>query len=139
MNRFSYLQAIAEVKIAEAIEKGELDNLPGAGKPLNLENMDNVPEELRMAYKILKNANCLPKELEERKEMASLATLLDSCEDEDSRKACLKKLRLLFLRQPRLASLHGNDEYLLHILSRMEEHERRSKKDEEDGDSKFLS
>lgn len=131
MNIFSCLQAIAEARIAEAIEKGELDNLPGVGKPLEFENMDNVPEDLRMAYKILKNANCLPKELEERREMASLVKLLDCCDDEERRGASLRKLRVLFLKQPRLASLQANDDYLLHILARMEEHERRQKKSEE--------
>lgn len=130
MNLFSCLQAIAEARIAEAIKNGEFDNLPGTGKALKFENMDNVPEDLRMAYKILKNANCLPKELEERKEMASLVKLLDCCEDEESSSACLRKLRLLFLKQPRLANLQGNDEYLMHILARMEEHERRMKKTE---------
>ncbi|MEV2466904.1 DUF1992 domain-containing protein [Paenibacillus larvae] len=45
---------IAEQKIQEAIQKGEMDNLPGQGKPLVLENWSSVPEDLRLAYKILK-------------------------------------------------------------------------------------
>ena len=50
------LELLAERKIAEAIERGELDGLPGAGKPLDLEDDPLVPEELRMAYRILRNA-----------------------------------------------------------------------------------
>ena len=58
------LEFIAEQKIAEAIAKGELDDLPGAGRPLELDDERLVPEELRVAYRILKNAGCLPPELE---------------------------------------------------------------------------
>ena len=48
---------LAERKIEEAIERGELDDLPGAGQPLDLDDLDPLlPEELRMAYRILKNA-----------------------------------------------------------------------------------
>ena len=51
------LEWIAERKIAEAISQGELDNLPGAGRPLDLDEDALVPEELRMAHRILKNAD----------------------------------------------------------------------------------
>ena len=50
------LEWIAERRIAEAVSQGELDNLPGAGRPLDLEEDALVPEELRMAHRILKNA-----------------------------------------------------------------------------------
>ena len=52
---FSAIQYIAEKRIAEAMDKGEFDNLPGRGKPLEIEDLSAVPEDLRMAYKILKN------------------------------------------------------------------------------------
>ena len=48
----SPLDAIAEAKIAAAIEAGELANLPGAGKPLDLDDDPLVPEHLRAAYRI---------------------------------------------------------------------------------------
>ena len=51
------LEIIAERKIEEAIERGEFDDLPGAGQPLDLDDLDpSLPEELRLAYRILKNA-----------------------------------------------------------------------------------
>ena len=57
------LTAIAERRIQEAIERGEFDDLPGKGKPLHLGEDDrSVPEELRMAYRMLKNAGLLPPE-----------------------------------------------------------------------------
>jgi hypothetical protein len=50
------LEYLAEKKIAEAAERGELDDLPGAGRPLELDDDALVPEEMRMANRILKNA-----------------------------------------------------------------------------------
>lgn len=52
-----------EQKIQEAIAKGEFDNLPGAGKPLDLDDDTFAPADMRMAYRILKNAGTLPQEL----------------------------------------------------------------------------
>lgn len=54
---------MAEEKIKEAIRGGEFDHLPGAGKPLPPDDMEGVPEELRMGYRLLKNAGILPEEL----------------------------------------------------------------------------
>ncbi|RME67136.1 MAG: DUF1992 domain-containing protein [Nitrospirae bacterium] len=76
---------IAEQKIKEAIERGELDNLPGSGKPLNLEDDAFVPEDLRAAYRVLKNAGYLPPELELRKEIVTLKELIMSLDDDKER------------------------------------------------------
>jgi hypothetical protein len=56
--------AIAEGKIREAVLNGEFDNLPNKGKPLSLDDMAHIPEELRAGYTILKNAGVLPEEME---------------------------------------------------------------------------
>ena len=85
-------QKLAERRIAEAIEKGQLDNLPGAGQPLKLEDDSNVPEDLRMAYKILKNAGCVPPEVALRKEISKAEDLLSDMEDTKVRYRHLKKL-----------------------------------------------
>ena len=63
---------IAEQKIAEAIARGELDNLPGAGRPLDLDDDALIPAELRLAYRILKNAGYVPPEVETLNEIAQL-------------------------------------------------------------------
>jgi hypothetical protein len=57
------LDFIAERVIQEAIARGELDDLPGAGRPLELDDDALVPEELRLAYRILKNAGYVPEEV----------------------------------------------------------------------------
>ncbi|MBP2653752.1 MAG: hypothetical protein H6Q73_1321 [Firmicutes bacterium] len=72
---------IAEQKILEAIENGELNNLPGSGKPLNLDAEKNVPPDLRLEYKILKNAGMLPEEASLKKEIAILQEMLRHCQN----------------------------------------------------------
>ncbi|PKB90847.1 hypothetical protein A8A01_04245 [Ewingella americana] len=91
--------AMAEQKIAEAIKKGELDNLPGAGSPLLLDDDSDVPAELRMAYRILKNSGFLPPELQDRKEALELNQLLQTLTADDARFTELeKRVKLLELR-----------------------------------------
>lgn len=92
------LVLIAEEKIREAMAKGEFDNLPGAGKPLALEDDSLVPAELRVAYRILKNAGCLPAEIELRNEIITLRRLLSSIEEETEKRRKLKELEGKLLR-----------------------------------------
>jgi len=82
----SIFEKIAERRIEEAMAKGEFDNLSCKNKPLDLNDMDYVPEELRLSYKILKNAGIIPEELELKKHIYSLRDLLNACADEDERK-----------------------------------------------------
>ncbi len=92
------IQLIAEQRIEEAQSKGLFDDLPGKGRPLELEDDSIIPEELRMAYKILHNAGCLPPEIQERKEINRLVDLLEQCEDEQKRVAEMQKLRIMIER-----------------------------------------
>ncbi|WP_295878436.1 DnaJ family domain-containing protein [uncultured Thiohalocapsa sp.] len=57
------IDALAEKKIQEAIERGELDALPGAGRPVPEDDLSMVPEHLRAGYRLLKSAGFLPPEL----------------------------------------------------------------------------
>src|SRR5205823_14703444 len=66
------LQLLAERKIEEAITRGEFDDLPGAGRPLELDDDPLVPEDQRVAYRILKNAGYVPPEVQTLKEIADL-------------------------------------------------------------------
>jgi hypothetical protein len=91
-------QKIAERRILEAIREGAFDDLPGAGQPLKLEDDSNVPEDLRIAYKILKNSGYVPKEIALRKEIAQAEDLLDGMEDTKAKYRQLKKLNFLITR-----------------------------------------
>lgn len=89
---------IAERRIAEAVERGDFDHLPGSGAPLNLEQDLLVPDELRMACRVLRNAGMLPPELEVRREIADLQRLLEDCADDDERRDGYARLACLRLR-----------------------------------------
>ena len=78
-----FLTRLAEDKILAAIERGELDNLPSAGKPLVFDTNPFVPEDLRLAYKVLKDAGYLPPEMELRREIVTLKSLLAAATDGD--------------------------------------------------------
>ncbi|HEY8416942.1 MAG TPA: DnaJ family domain-containing protein [Limnochordales bacterium] len=54
------IRRLAEERIQEAMAKGAFDNLPGKGRPLDLRENPFVPPELRLAYKLLKDANFAP-------------------------------------------------------------------------------
>ncbi len=88
---FGYLK-IVEQRIKEALERGEFDNLQGQGEPLNLEDDSNIPEELRLAYRILKNADCLPPELELKKEIRKMEDMLENIPDEREKYLQIKKI-----------------------------------------------
>ncbi|MTI81660.1 MAG: DUF1992 domain-containing protein [Firmicutes bacterium] len=89
---------IAENKIREAIEKGDLNNLPNQGKPLPFEDLSHVPEELRSGYKLLKNANVLPEEIQLKKDILTLQDLIDCCHNEGEKSSFKKKLNEKVLR-----------------------------------------
>ena len=93
------LDFIAEQRIAEAIANGELDELPGAGRPLDLDDDALVPEELRLAYRILKNAGFVPPEVEALNEICELERLVAEGE---ANATAVRKLALLKSRiEPR--------------------------------------
>ena len=90
------LELIAERKIVEALERGELANLPGEGRPLALEDDALVPEDLRAAYRILKNAGYVPPEVEALTEIAQLENLIHrEGGDSAERASAVRKLALL--------------------------------------------
>ena len=82
----------ADERIKEAIATGEFDNLPGKGKPLDLNAYFATPEHLRMGYSILKSAGIIPEEMELLKQIEGLKKSLDSCTSEIDKRAIQKQL-----------------------------------------------
>src|SRR5262245_58838964 len=82
--------SLAERKIAEAISRGELDDLPGQGRPLDLGDDALIPEDLRLAWRILKNAGLVPPEVEALHEMADLERCMEALGDGEARSAALR-------------------------------------------------
>ena len=92
-----YLHRLVEDRIQKAQEEGAFDTLSGKGKPLNLDEDSGVPEDLRLTFKVLKNANCLPIEIELRKEIFNLRQLLNAAVDPEVRREIRRELNLMIL------------------------------------------
>ena len=119
-------EIIAERRIQEAMKNGEFDNLPGKGKPLPKDNLDYVPEELRAACKILKNAGYVPEEVELRKAIYHLTDLLRTCTDAEEisdirKKLNQKQLRYSMLMESRETSSSVNLMYQEMIMERLKD------------------
>ena len=112
--------AVAEERIQEAMRKGAFDDLPGAGKPLELDDDRLVPAEVRVAYRILKNVGYVPPEVLQRREIADLEALLPSLGEEERTRALLK-LQLLRTRlgAQRSRTLHANAYYERKIVEKL--------------------
>ena len=70
----------------------------GKGKPLELEDLSWVPEDLRLGYHVLKNAHVLPPEVELLKDIHILEDLLKHVEEEGERKALAKSIQWKMIR-----------------------------------------
>jgi len=66
------LDDLVERRIREAQARGDFDGLPGAGRPLPEEDLTGVPEALRVAVRVLKNAGCVPAEVEALRDLDTL-------------------------------------------------------------------
>ena len=106
-----FLDLIAEQKIAEAERAGALKDLPGSGAPLDLDDDPMIPEDLRMAYRILKNAGLVPEEVSVLREIGQLESLVRDGND-DAEASALRRLELLRLKLD--AASPGRAAVLLH-------------------------
>ncbi|CAG9612293.1 hypothetical protein BACCIP111899_01466 [Bacillus rhizoplanae] len=95
MDIFSIL---AEERIRQAMKNGDFEDLPGKGKPLELEDLSMIPEELRISYKILKNAGMIPEEMQLQKDMLKIEDLIACCHDEVERRKLQEELTAKSLR-----------------------------------------
>lgn len=91
------LDQIAEQRVAEARDAGELDDLPGAGRRQQLDDDAMVPEHLRPAYRILKNAGYIPPEVQVHQEIREVEDLLAQipAEEQAERRRAHKRLEVL--------------------------------------------
>ena len=102
---FTGFEKIVEERIRKAQREGAFDDLPGAGKPLPREDMD-IPKDIRLAYKVLKNADFIPPELELRKEIRSTQELLSGMPETGEKYKTLKKLNLLVMKLNTMRGAH---------------------------------
>jgi hypothetical protein len=115
MMRLELLQDEIGRKLAEAESSGELKSAADYGKPLReAEGWSQTPDELRMPFKILKDAGVVPPEVELFHERARLRAALDeaaAAADETQRQQIRKRLseleQSLALRLEALKRLGG--------------------------------
>lgn len=126
------LSFIAEQKIAQAMQERDFNSSKWKGKPLPMEDDRFVPDDLKMAYKILKNSGFLPPEVEERKEIKRLEDLIASSEDEHERLKQMKKLSVLLMKidaqRPTPVNLAQQDDYYQKVVERITLHPKKTKK-----------
>jgi hypothetical protein len=91
-------EKIVEERIQAALRRGAFDRLEGRGEPLRLEDDSHIPEELRLAYKMLKNAGYTPPEIELKKEIRRTEELLEGMTETAEKYRLLKKLNLTIMR-----------------------------------------
>ena len=84
---------IVEALIKEAMERGEFDNLLGKGKPIDLTEYFETPEEVRVAYSVLKNAGMTSREVDLLNEIAELKQALAAMLDEKKKREIEKQIQ----------------------------------------------
>ena len=90
-------EKIVEERIRSAQKRGDFDDLPDAGRPLVFENAA-VPEDLRLSYKILKNAGCVPPVIELKNEILNTETLLSGMGETKEAYHLIKKLNVMIMK-----------------------------------------
>ncbi|CAG0964296.1 hypothetical protein ANAEL_00812 [Anaerolineales bacterium] len=86
-------ERLVESAIREAQERGDFDNLKGKGKPIDLTAYFETPEDLRMAYSLLKNAGMVSAEVDLLGEIAMLEEKLSTTYEEKDRSRIQKMIR----------------------------------------------
>ncbi|HEY0792926.1 MAG TPA: DUF1992 domain-containing protein [Chthoniobacterales bacterium] len=79
--------------IQEWLAKSSHEKLPGAGKPLDLDEYFRWPEDLRLAYSVLKNSGYIPEEVHLLREIGELEAQVAACEDPVLRKDLTRRLQ----------------------------------------------
>ena len=104
------LDALCEKNILEAEKQGLFDDLPGQGKPLELEDDSLIPEEYRAAYRLMKNSGLLPPEVSIRRDIAHIDSLISQCINSSEKQPLQRKKNRLLLQ---LGSMNPGSKLLM--------------------------
>jgi len=117
------IRIIAERKIKEAIEEGLLNREEWRNRSLPSSNGSMIPDDLRIAYKMLKNAGYVPPEIEAKKEIQQLEDLIAATEDEHTRVKQIKKLNYLVMKLDAMrgdsTSLENQETYYRKVVEKL--------------------
>ncbi|MED1202263.1 DUF1992 domain-containing protein [Heyndrickxia acidicola] len=95
---------LSEERIKQAQENGEFDNLPGLGKPLPKDDLAGIPEELRMAYRLMRNAGYSPEEANLKQELMTIEDLIKHTKDETEKEGLKNQLTQKLLNYNQMLS-----------------------------------
>jgi hypothetical protein len=117
----SGFDALVEKHISEAQAKGMFDDLSGAGAPLNLDDDALVPEELRAAYRILKNAGYVPPEVEALRDLREIEQMLERAPNAEERSTVISKFNALLSRAGVMRGRHFavDNDYFLKVAEKL--------------------
>lgn len=111
LNTIAY---IAEQKIKDAMAEGQFDNLPGAGKPLQLEDMSNIPEDMRMAYTLLRTSGYIDKPDDPPSNMSAL---LEKLPEEKHSYRKIQRFKIMMRKAGK--TVDDDSPYLKNILDKL--------------------
>ena len=121
---FPGFEKLIESRIKKAQDDGAFEDLPGSGQPLEMDDDHHIPEDLRLVHKILKNAGCLPPEVQLRKEIRTTEDLLANMTDTEQKYRTIKKLNYLVLKLNGMRSANATfdipQRYYAEVVDRLE-------------------
>jgi hypothetical protein len=79
--------------IEEWLAENQTEELPGTGKPLDLDEYFSWPEDQRIGFSLLKNSGCVPMEVERLKEIKRLRDEMEKCSDDAVKARLGRKLQ----------------------------------------------
>ena len=91
-------QRLAESRIREAMESGDFDDLPGAGEPVDLDDLAGVPAQLRVATIVMRNAGLVPEQAQLWSELQRTREAMAAAADREERDALMRRFTELELR-----------------------------------------
>jgi len=118
------LDQLAETKIREAQSRGDLENLPGSGKPLSLEDDKLIDPSLRIGYRLLKNAGYLPLEVQLLNELGMIEKLILTTIEPGEKKTLRLQLFSRMHQLPKSTSkiARRKYDYVAALLASIEQH-----------------
>lgn len=87
------MQSRLDAQVRAARERGEFDQLPGHGKPLQLDDLDHLPSEQRLAALLMRSMHEVPVVVTLVREIRAFRSLIESSDSEQEREQVLSKLQ----------------------------------------------
>ena len=78
--------------IRNAMDRGDFDDLKGKGKPLDLNDYFETPEDIRLSYTLLKGSGYVPEEVDLLNRVSELKEAIKNESDEENKNSLKRQL-----------------------------------------------